>query len=176
MKIPLMKQLGQTLQIHCLAVQSRSITGVLLAILLLPSASMGHGGHHHDHSQVTAPAPQANSEVRETYLHQIRPILIEKCGDCHSRMTRYPWYYKVPLIHQWLDQDIAEAREHLDISDDYPFRSHASPSEDLSAIEEITKNDKMPPLSYRLMHRGSSLTESEKQLILLWLQMARQHL
>jgi hypothetical protein len=65
-----------------------------------------------------------------------------------------------------LDSDIREAKHHLDLSDGYPFKSHATPIEDLDAIAESVQKGTMPPLFYRIMHRSDAMTHEEKKAVL----------
>lgn len=107
-------------------------------------------------------------EITTSYQLQVGSLFQRACADCHSGDTRYPWYFVVPGIRQWIKEDIEQAREHMEISNGYPFQSHATPLEDLIAVEKTIQDGSMPPLSYRLMHAGARLTEAEKQLIMNW--------
>lgn len=108
--------------------------------------------------------------LASAYDRDIRPIFEAKCFDCHGGRTRYPWYYKLPLVNRLIDYDIREARRHLDMSDGFPFRGSASPAEDLEEIAEVVREDEMPLWYYRLMHWGSGLTDDEKKILLEWAQ------
>jgi hypothetical protein len=141
-----------------------AITSFLLA--------QAHGTHAHDSPAAVLGAlpPSAIPEISQSYLNDIRPIFEKKCFDCHSSFTKFPWYYPVPGIRQLIDKDIREAQEHLDLSSGYPFKSHATLREDLTAIaDEIDKND-MPPLRYRRLHPQSAVTEAEKSVIHRWVE------
>ena len=107
--------------------------------------------------------------INSSYQVTVKPIFQTKCFDCHSNQTRWPWYHSLPGIKQLLEQDAAEGREHLDLSDDFPFGGHGSPIEDLDAIDKTLKDGSMPPWKYKLMHRSSRLTAEEKQIILDWI-------
>ena len=93
--------------------------------------------------------------------------------DCHSGQTHYPWYYKIPGVKQFIDSDIQEAREHLDFSEGFPFKSHAKPEEDLVALHDSIQDGSMPPLYYRLFHRGSALTDDERKIVFDWIEQAK---
>lgn len=75
-----------------------------------------------------------------------------------------------------MDGDIKEAKDHLDFSSDFPFVSHATPAEDLEAIQEEVAEDEMPPLRYRLMHPSSKLTSEEKEIVNHWVQFGKNKL
>lgn len=129
--------------------------------------------HEHEGHEAQAgppPTPEQQKEINESYLMNIKPLIQKSCFDCHSHTVNYPWYYPIPGIKQFIDSDIAEGLEHIDFSPNFPFRSHASPREDLDAIgDEIREND-MPPFTYRMVHRKQILSPNEKNLILQWVE------
>ena len=118
-------------------------------------------------------SPSGVSAIREDYRRRVEPIFKKSCMDCHSSQTRYPWYHKVPGIRQLLDSDISEARHHLDFSEGYPFKSHATPTEDLDAIAESIQKGAMPPFSYRVMHRDAAMSDDEKNTVLNWVETSK---
>lgn len=143
-----------------------------------------HSGHHHAESVETRepsvakndpaqPAADPLVAVNTIYLKEVKPIFEKKCFDCHSSHTRFPWYYPIPGIKYLIDRDIRQAKKHMDMSKDFPFQGHGSPSEDIEDLEDIVKEGDMPPLTYRLMHRGSSLTEDEKLKVQTWIDAAK---
>jgi hypothetical protein len=140
-----------------------------------------HKGEHHadpNHAKMKHPVGKSEREkftqINEKYLVDVKSIFLKSCFDCHSSVTHHPWYYKVPGIHQLIDSDITEAREHIDFGPDFPFQSHAMPLEDLKAIAEDVEENEMPPLSYRILHKESSLSDKEKEVIKNWVQMSLQ--
>jgi hypothetical protein len=68
-----------------------------------------------------------------------------------------------------MDNDIKEGRDHMDMTNGFPFKSHATPKEDLDALEETIGEGTMPPLRYKLMHPDSSMTPEEKEKIRNWI-------
>lgn len=165
----------------------RHIFAILLTVLISLHAQ-AHGDHHHRESarplssgeslpEKKVPAiPQVAdilAQINREYQIQVKRIFQSKCMDCHSRFTHYPWYYKWPIIHGYIDSDVNEARQHLDFSNDFPFQGHGSVTEDLQAIIEDTQENEMPPLLYRLAHGGTTLTENDKKTIISWAEMAQ---
>ena len=135
-----------------------------------------------DKSSPAAPAAaaaidtQALAEVSESYDAKVAPIFESKCGDCHGSSTHYPWYYRLPGARQLIDRDVAEAKEHLDISHGFPFTGHGTPLEDIREISRITQDDSMPPVRYWLLHPGARLTPQEKSTISAWTSTAERQL
>lgn len=164
-------------------VQRACALAILWLIQEAPSAQ-AHGQNHHtvapSSAEVGTSAPGARASVEMTrkhcltlvgteYLARVKEILLRTCGDCHSDRTRYPWYHAVPGIREMIDRDIAEARTHLDISQDFPFKGHATPEEDLLALRKVVLDDTMPPWSYSLMHSEASLSANDRNTVFSWI-------
>jgi hypothetical protein len=107
--------------------------------------------------------------IAHHYLINVKPLFKQACFDCHTNLTRYPWYYNMPVIKKKIDKDIAEAREHLDFSNDYPFMSKSRLTEDLEKIAENLEDKSMPPLPYAVVHRTKSLSSEQKKKIFSWI-------
>ena len=141
--------------------------------------AFAHKGHHQEQKASADQSIEAKKNresnlkaIGEQYTKNIQPIFNKKCMDCHSLKTTYPWYYQLPGIKQVIDSDIKEGREHLDFTEGFPFKSHASPEEDLIALRDSIKDGSMPPFSYRLMHPGAALRDDERKTILEWIDLA----
>lgn len=99
----------------------------------------------------------------------IESILKKSCFDCHSNKTNYPWYYKIPTIDAMIDSDIKEAREHLDLSNGFPFGGHADQLSTLKAIREQVEENDMPLLMYRFMHWGTTIDGATQDSLFEWI-------
>jgi len=108
------------------------------------------------------------SEINGIYRSNIKPIFEKKCFDCHGALTKKPWYYDIPGISYMIQRDIKEAKEHMDMSQDFPFISHESPYNDLKSIRKIGLKGGMPPLRYILGHWDATLTPSESKALVKW--------
>lgn len=117
------------------------------------------------------PSPEILGRINREYLSRIRPIFREKCFDCHTTETRFPWYYAfaLPGARQLIDYDIREAKKHLDLTRDFPFEGHhGTAADNLKALERVVRENRMPLWRYRLLHWGSGLATDEKDKILEW--------
>lgn len=160
---------------------NRVRAGLLTFIFAITSsAALAHQGHRHAHPGSQAKTPMSRKEgdsalrlIREDYKRRVELVFQKTCMDCHSSQTRYPWYYKIPGIRQRIESDIREARHHLDFSDGYPFKSHATPTEDLDAISESIQRGTMPPFSYRIMHQKDGMTDEERKTVLDWVRQSK---
>ena len=142
-------------------------------------SAQAHNGHDHGHdsgheeTKMDEPPGHPPSAaqiqlVNESYKRDVKPIFQNSCFDCHSQNPRLPWYYSLPGVHTLLENDMSEAKEHLDFTGDFPFQGHGSPSEDLKAIAETIKDGSMPPFRYRILHSESALTAEQRDTIFKW--------
>ncbi len=106
--------------------------------------------------------------INDDYL-AVRPILASRCFDCHSRFTKYPWYYKLPVVKSVIDGHIREARQSLDLSADFPFSGKEPVRQLLEEIREEIKEAKMPPKSYRLFRWGRLIEGTTRDSLFSWI-------
>ncbi len=145
---------------------------IMLSVFLTAIVASAHQSHHHANTaKVVPPTPDESKlliEIGESYSKNVHSIFESKCFDCHSSRTNFPWYHIVPGIKQFIDSDVLEAKKHLDMENGFPFKSHATPKEDLEAIQKCVQDEAMPPFRYRLLHPSSKLSEDEKLAISTW--------
>jgi len=155
----------------------KTITKILVCTLVSVSfLAFAHEGHH---KKVDPPTPETKTileSINENYLSNVKPIFEKKCFDCHTSQTRFPWYQQIPGVKQMIQSDMHEAKMHLDMESNFPFKSHATPIEDLTAIEKTIDDNEMPPFRYRVMHSGSALTTEEKEKVHQWVQLGKEML
>lgn len=142
----------------------------------------GHGGEKHDSTKPTEMEPtDRESFLQEVELDSIyatiqsefaglEPVFKKGCFNCHTTRTEYPWYHKVPVVKGMIDDDIKEAKKHLEMSQGFPFGGHGKPVDDLVAIREVVVTGEMPPLSYRMMHWSAKPSDSERDSIVAWVE------
>lgn len=118
----------------------------------------------------------AYKNINQNYIKKVKPIFKRTCFNCHGNNTKYPWYYKLPLVKQLLDHDIKEAKAHINFSNNFPFKSKHSPLEDLEEIKEVIDENEMPPFLYKIMHADSKLTKQEITIIKNWIKKSIQDL
>lgn len=147
------------------------ISFLLLLLPLVPVNLNGHEGHREEgNPPVAIPEnKEALRQINASYLRDIKPIFERTCFDCHSGLTRYPWYYPIPGINTWIDGDTREAKRHIDMTNGFPFKGHGTPQKDFEAIEKVIEKDTMPPFRYKIMHWNSRLSEDDKRSILKWI-------
>lgn len=137
----------------------RIVIGVVLLIiviqLLQPTKNKSEGISENDISHVYA-LPDG--------LHD---MLVQKCYDCHSNNTRYPWYVHIQPIGWWLASHVKEGKEHLNFSE---FKTYEKRKADhkLEELVEVLEAGEMPLKSYLLMHGDANVTTEETQMIKTW--------
>jgi hypothetical protein len=112
------------------------------------------------------------SEADITYAIEvpsdISSILVEKCYDCHSHNTQYPWYFNLQPIAWWMADHIRHGKEELNFSD-FKNYSERKANHKLEEISELIRDDEMPLPSFTLVHQSAKLTAEEKSSINAWI-------
>lgn len=93
-----------------------------------------------------------------------------RCDYCHVVGTDLPFYFKLPLANQIMSRDLVEGHRHFIYEPVLEaFRQGKPPSvEQLSRIEEVISQNRMPPDAYLLMHPHAHLNEKQRADILAW--------
>lgn len=89
----------------------------------------------------------------------VKSIVANSCDDCHSNLTKWPWYTNV-APSSWLAQDdVQGGREVMNLSE------WDKPQPELDEIVEAIEGGEMPPLKYKVMpnHANARLLDAEKQ-------------
>jgi len=94
-------------------------------------------------------------------------MLTRACGNCHSNHTNLPWYGHVVPISWWIDRHVRQGRQALNFSE-WPMYSARRQRNELQSICGIISNERMPPSSYRALHRKSQLSDEDKRAICAW--------
>ncbi|MCH9024063.1 MAG: heme-binding domain-containing protein [candidate division Zixibacteria bacterium] len=158
---------------------------VLGLLLIVPGVStFSNGGKKHDNDDKNDKKETAETTLSDSVkiiqdsvyatinnnYQTVRHIFKKSCFDCHTDSTKYPWYHVLPFIGGMIDDDIKEAKEHLDMSNDFPFGGHATQIDQLSEIREDIKEGKMPILSYRLPHWALLIEGKKQDSVFLWIE------
>ncbi|HXZ87677.1 MAG TPA: heme-binding domain-containing protein [Candidatus Binataceae bacterium] len=89
------------------------------------------------------------------------------CYDCHSNLTRWPWYAQVAPLSWWIARDVEHGRRELNFSTWNTYY----PVTRLRKLEWIGRSlaqPGMPPIWYRAMHPGARLTTAERAALSAW--------
>lgn len=106
---------------------------------------------------------------------ELRTVLSQKCGDCHSNNTQWPLYSRIAPSSWLVEHDVHEGREHLNLSswEQYTIDNRIDL---LGKMSSQLHQGKMPLRQYVLLHPESRLSEAERKLILDWIKVERRGL
>lgn len=157
---------------------------LIFSFFIFSCVVFGHGGEDHREPKASqkakvhedgfeiissGPSKETLAQINESYRKDVKSIISNKCLACHGINDSKPWYYSIPGAKQLMDYDMKEAKKHMDMSNDFPFAGHASPTDDLEALEKTIEKGSMPPFIYKMIHWKSSLTEKEIEIIKDWI-------
>ena len=107
--------------------------------------------------------------------HQMPPevsdILKRGCLDCHSNVTKYPWYSNVQPAAWFMAKHVKKGKKNLNFSE---FTNHkiAYQNRKFEEIAELVEEKEMPLPSYTWfgLHPEAKLTDAERQTLIIWAQ------
>ena len=99
----------------------------------------------------------------------VSAILATACNDCHSNLTRYPWYAEIQPVAWWLDHHVTDGKKHLNLSA-FTNRKIAIQNHKLEEIVEMTESHEMPLKSYTWLglHSEAKLSDAQRQRLIGW--------
>ena len=124
------------------------LVALFLLIQLVPY------GRDHTNPPVTKAAVFSDPKARQ--------LVATSCNDCHSNLTKYPWYTNVAPSSWLVQQDIDEGRSKMNLSEwDKP-----QPALD-EVIRQIQPGGEMPPFKYTAMpnHADARLSDADRALL-----------
>ncbi len=124
-----------------------ALGALFLVIQLVPY------GRDHANPPVTKAATFTSPKVQQ--------LITDSCADCHSNVTKWPWYTNVAPASWLVQSDVDGGRQVLNLSEwDTP-----QPSAD--DIAEQINSGEMPPLKYTIMpnHANGRLSDQDKKLL-----------
>jgi cytochrome c peroxidase len=107
------------------------------------------------------------------YAKQAAQIFSQKCSDCHTSKTDYPFYFSLPVAKQVIAQDIQAGRNNYELTTILFVKNDRIPENYLSKLERVIADNSMPPARYTLMHWNARLTSQDKQVLLNWISAER---
>lgn len=102
---------------------------------------------------------------------EVNAILKPACLDCHSNVTRYPWYAEVQPAAWWLANHVKEGKKHLNLTE-FTNRSIAYQNHKFEEIAEMVREKEMPLPSYTWfgLHPDANLTDEQRETLIIWAQ------
>ena len=102
----------------------------------------------------------------------VKLILKETCYDCHSDVTRYPWYSNITPVNFWLAHHVDEGKEELNFSN-WIGNSIKRKDHKFEEIIEMGEEKEMPLESYTITHSEAKLSDAQIQAVVDWANLVR---
>lgn len=102
----------------------------------------------------------------------VKAILKESCYDCHSNVTRYPWYNNITPINYWLADHINDGKKHFNASN-WVGNSTKRKDHKMKDLIEMVEDKDMPLESYTLVHNQAKLSETQIKEVVDWAKQVR---
>ena len=135
--------------------------GWVLLIALVIAQFFGPDKNEGDVSSLDAFLAETNPP------EEVKVTLKSACFDCHSDVTRYPWYNTITPVNYWLDGHIRDGKKHFNVSDwdKYSLKKKDHKLDEL--IEEVEEKH-MPLDSYTWTHGDAKLTDAQITAMIGW--------
>src|ERR1700692_1370203 len=100
----------------------------------------------------THPFGDVKARSSSVPLSGVHPLIERACQNCHSERTEWPAYSYLPLVSWAIEKDVAEGREHMNLSH-WEDRYSVDEKRDLLArIGSMVRSRQMPLPRYLLLH------------------------
>lgn len=97
----------------------------------------------------------------------VHNILKNTCYDCHSNVTKYPWYNKITPINYWMADHVNHGKEELNFSD-WSTYSLKKKEHKMEEVYEEVEEKHMPLDSYTWIHSEAKLTDEQIKAVVDW--------
>lgn len=103
---------------------------------------------------------------------EVHEVLKNACFDCHSDVTRYPWYNNITPVNYWMAGHVDHGKEHFNVS---KWDSYSNKKKDhkLEELAEWVEKRWMPLNSYTWAHGDAKLTDEQITAMVSWAEGAR---
>lgn len=105
----------------------------------------------------------------------VRSVLEEKCGNCHSENTHYPLYSRLAPVSWMVERDVHDGRNALDLSR-WQYYTADSRADLLARIGSESRSGEMPLKQYLFLHPQDRLTSQEEEIIYSWTKAERKRI
>lgn len=104
----------------------------------------------------------------------VKLILKEACLDCHSNVTRYPWYSKITPVNYWMAEHVNNGKRHFNVSN-WDTLSVKRKDHKFEELIEMVEDKEMPLESYTWGHPEAKLTDTQIKDLIDWAKQVRQN-
>ncbi len=103
---------------------------------------------------------------------KVQMILKESCYDCHSDVTRYPWYNNITPVNYWLAEHINDGKKHFNVSN-WVGNSTKRKDKKMDEVIEMVEKKYMPIESYLFVHTEAKLSDDQIKAVADWAKQVR---
>ena len=139
---------------------------LLLLILLVIAQFFGPEKNEGDLASIDAFLVETNPP------EEVKLILKESCYDCHSDVTRYPWYNTITPVNYWLADHIKHGKKHFNMSN-WVGNSTKRKDHKFEELIEMVEEETMPLNSYTWTHTEEKLTDAQIKTVIDWAKQVR---
>ncbi|MFD0991274.1 heme-binding domain-containing protein [Mariniflexile jejuense] len=102
----------------------------------------------------------------------VKQILEVACNDCHSNVTKYPWYNNITPVNYWLAAHVKDGKKHFNISN-WEGNSVKRKDHKFEELIEMVEEKEMPLESYTWAHSEAKLTDAQVKAVIDWAKRVR---
>jgi hypothetical protein len=102
----------------------------------------------------------------------VKLILKETCYDCHSNVTRYPWYNNITPVNYWLAEHVNDGKKHFNVSN-WEGNSIKRKDHKFEELIEMVEDKEMPLNSYTWTHEEAKLSDAQIASVVDWAKKVR---
>jgi hypothetical protein len=116
--------------------------------------------------------PELTIEANLPVPPRVGELLRRACYDCHSSITRWPWYSTVPPVASLVQGDVTNGRAAMNFSEwaTGPGKTPVRAATTLTAACNAVQQGKMPKPPYLLLHSDAQLSRADVELFCSWTQ------
>jgi hypothetical protein len=98
---------------------------------------------------------------------EVAAILDRSCNDCHSNLTRWPWYSNIAPVSWFVVDHVEVGRREMNFSD-WARYDKEDQAQLLKRICHEVKSGQMPLRSYLRLHSEAQLSEADVMTLCAW--------
>ncbi len=117
----------------------------------------------------TNPPHDPATDLLATYNppSEVAEIMKATCYDCHSNLTKFPWYTYIQPLGSWIKDHIEHGRKDLNFSIFTTYSEEDKPVIFKEMAKEVEKK-KMPLKSYTYAHSNARLDDAQRKILVDW--------
>jgi hypothetical protein len=118
-------------------------------------------------------SPEFPPSVNENYVKSVLPILKQSCFACHGPQPQSLDRIQDAALKKKVKKVIDSAQAMLQMEDQFPFSGDDNPKQDLKDMAKALKKGWMPPEEQKKFNLGTPLSETDKKILLNWVEKSR---